>query len=264
MTELRHLQLTILNIMRDVDELCKNNGISYYLIGGSALGAIRHKGFIPWDDDLDIGMKEEDYQRFLNVAKQQLDSQKYYIQEGLVDWPMYFSKIKLKGTYIKEKGGSPIDDGKSGIFVDVFKLDSVPNGRFSQMLQYSLAKYFTCFQLAQRKYETTSFKKKMMVMLSFPLKSSFLRRKLIKYVNHWNKYKTNYLGFFYSRTNFKTSIIERKIYGVPKRVQFEDMQLPVPEYCHEYLTKMFGDYMTPPPVGERTGFHMQTVDFGKY
>ena len=71
MTEIRHLQLTILNIMSDVDELCRNNDIPYYLIGGSALGAVRHNGFIPWDDDLDIGMKEADYRRFVNLAKQQ-------------------------------------------------------------------------------------------------------------------------------------------------------------------------------------------------
>lgn len=264
MTELRHLQLTILNIMRDVDELCRNNNIPYYLIGGSALGAMRHKGFIPWDDDLDIGMKERDYHRFLNVAKQQLDPKKYYIQEGLVDWPMYFSKIKLRDTFIKEKGGSAIDDGKSGIFLDVFKLDSSPNGRFSQVLQYSLAKYFTCYQLAQRNYKAPSFKKKMMVMLSFPLNSSFLRKKLIEYVNQWNKYNTNYLGFFYSRTNFKTSIVESRIYGVPKLLPFEDMQLPVPECCHEYLTQMFGDYMTPPPVEKQVGLHLIDVDFGKY
>lgn len=264
MTEIRHLQLTILNIMSDVDELCRNNDIPYYLIGGSALGAVRHQGFIPWDDDLDIGMKEPDYRRFVNLAKQQLDSSKYYVQEGLVDWPMYFSKIKLKGTYIKEKGGSPIDDGKSGIFLDVFKLDSVPNGRFSQMLQYSLAKYFTCFQLAQRKYQSSSFKKKMMVLLSNPLKISFLRKYLIKYVDHWNKCDTDYLGFFYSRTNFKTSIMERQIYGNPKRVPFENMQLPIPEHYHEYLTHMFGDYMKLPPVEQRRGLHTLSADFGPY
>lgn len=264
MTEIRHLQLTILNIMSDVDELCRNNDIPYYLIGGSALGAVRHNGFIPWDDDLDIGMKEADYRRFVNLAKQQLDYQKYYVQEGLVDWPMYFTKIKLKGTYVKEIGGSSFDDGKSGIFLDVFKLDATPNNCFLQMVQYALAKYFTCYQLAQRKYHSPSFKKKMMVMLSWPLKISVLRKYLIKYVDHWNKFDTNYLGFFYTRTNFKTSIMERQIYGNPKRVPFENLQLPIPEYYHEYLTHIFGDYMKLPPVEQRQGLHMISVDFGKY
>ena len=68
MTELRHLQLVILDIIKDIDIVCKNNGIEYYLLGGSAIGAIRHKGFIPWDDDLDICMIREDYERFVKIA----------------------------------------------------------------------------------------------------------------------------------------------------------------------------------------------------
>ena len=264
MTELRHLQLTILNIMRDVDELCKKHNIPYYLIGGSALGAVRHNGFIPWDDDLDIAIREADYRRFVSLAKRELDPKKYYVQEGLADWPMYFSKIKLKGTYVKEIGGSVFDDWKSGIFLDVFKLDNTPNKKFLQMIQYALAKYFTSFQLAQRKYHSSSFKKKVIVMLSYPLKISALRKYLIKYVDHWNKSDTNYLGFFYSRTTFKTSIMERQIYGIPKRVPFENLQLPIPEHYHEYLTHMFGDYMKLPPVEQRQGLHMISINFGKY
>ncbi len=77
MTELRHLQLVILGIMKDLDELCMSNGIEYYLLGGSAIGAIRHQGFIPWDDDLDIMMTANNYERFLDVCRTQLDKNKY-------------------------------------------------------------------------------------------------------------------------------------------------------------------------------------------
>ena len=70
MTELRHLQLVILDIIKDIDIVCKNNGIEYYLLGGSAIGAIRHKGFIPWDDDIDIGMLRPDFDRFMNIFNQ--------------------------------------------------------------------------------------------------------------------------------------------------------------------------------------------------
>lgn len=78
MTELRHLQLVILDIIKDIDIVCKNNGIEYYLLGGSAIGAIRHKGFIPWDDDLDIIMTHSNYNRFLKVCKEQLNSNIMY------------------------------------------------------------------------------------------------------------------------------------------------------------------------------------------
>ena len=68
------MQLVILDIIKDIDIVCKNNGIEYYLLGGSAIGAIRHKGFIPWDDDLDIIMTHSNYNRFLKVCKEQLNS----------------------------------------------------------------------------------------------------------------------------------------------------------------------------------------------
>ena len=130
MTELRHLQLVILDIIKDIDTVCKNNGIEYYLLGGSAIGAIRHKGFIPWDDDLDIIMTHSNYSRFLKICKEQLNSNKYYVQEGLVDWPLDYSKIKLRDTILKEPEGYIPATREQGIFVDVFKLDNVSSNRF--------------------------------------------------------------------------------------------------------------------------------------
>jgi lipopolysaccharide cholinephosphotransferase len=103
MTTLRKLQLVILSIAKDIDELCKRNNIEYHLIAGSAIGAVRHKGFIPWDDDLDIEMTDDNYRRFLQVCHTQLDKDKYYVQEGVKDWPQNFTKIKLLGTKITEK-----------------------------------------------------------------------------------------------------------------------------------------------------------------
>ena len=85
MTELRHLQLVILSIVKDIDKLCRNNDIEYYLFGGSAIGAIRHKGFIPWDDDLDIIMDHSNYDKFVKVCREQLDANKYFFQEGCVN-----------------------------------------------------------------------------------------------------------------------------------------------------------------------------------
>ena len=76
MTDLQHLQKVILYIMKDIDKLCRKNGIEYYLFGGSAIGAVRHKGFIPWDDDLDIVMDHNNYERFIQVCRGQLDTEK--------------------------------------------------------------------------------------------------------------------------------------------------------------------------------------------
>ena len=102
MNELQHLQKVILSIVKDIDDLCKKNNIEYYLFGGSAIGAVRHKGFIPWDDDLDIVMDHHNYDRFIRVCRNQLDAEKYFFQEGLVDWPALYSKVRLKGTLLEE------------------------------------------------------------------------------------------------------------------------------------------------------------------
>lgn len=264
MTQLRHLQMVILDIVKDIDELCRKNNIDYYLLGGSAIGAIRHKGFIPWDDDLDLIMSSENYERFIRVCREQLDSTKYYIQEGLKDWPLYFSKIKLKGTRLTEIDGYALNDDAKGIFVDVFKMDNVPNSRIGQYWQYFCAKYFLCYQLSERTFNSAAFQKKLMLFFALPLRISIVRNFVKNQVEKYNKCTTDYWGFFYGRTRFKTSRVKKSMMGKPLRVPFEDTMLPVPEHYHEYLTQMFGDYMTPPPPEKQVGLHLIDVDFGEY
>lgn len=264
MTELEHLQSVILSIAKDIDALCRNNSIEYYLLGGSCIGAIRHKGFIPWDDDLDIIMTRKNYVRFLQICKEQLDFSKYYVQEGLKDWPLNFTKIRLKGTYLHEPEDDYATNDMHGIYIDVFCLDNVPDNNILARIQYFLAKYYLCYQLGQRKYRKTSLKKKLMIIFSTPMKIGFIRKMIIKYIERFNDQYTQRLGFYYGRTRFKTAITARNIYGKPKYVDFEDTQLAVPEHYHEYLSQMFGDYMKLPPIEQRQGLHLISVDFGKY
>ena len=266
MTELRHLQMVILSIMKDIDDLCQRNGIEYYLLGGSAIGAIRHKGFIPWDDDLDIIMSNDNYNKFIEVCKTQLDESKYYLQEGLKDWSMYFSKVRLRGTKLDEGVNYTDNPDMQGIYVDIFKMDNVPSNKTRAKIQYFFAKVFLCYQLSVRGDRDSSFdiKKRLMIYLSFPLKIKKLRNWIKNQVEKYNSIDTDSFGFFYGRTNFQTAIVSKKIFGKPTRVQFEDTSLCVAERYHEYLTQMFGNYMTPPPVEKQVGLHMHGIDFGKY
>ena len=266
MTKLQHLQSVILMIMKDIDAICNKHGIDYYLLGGSAIGAIRHKGFIPWDDDLDIIMKNENYNKFLSVCKTELDSSKYYLQEGLKDWSMYYSKVRLIGTKLVEGVSYSNNPNLQGIYVDVFKMDSVSSNHLMARWQYFCAKTFLCYQLAVRGDEESSFgfKKRMMVFLSFPLKIKWVRNWFKHQVEQYNGKEAEYYGFFYGRTKYKTAIVKKDIYGKPIRVPFEDTQLCVAEHYHEYLTQMFGNYMTPPPVEQQVGLHLIDVDFGPY
>ena len=129
----RKLQLKILDIVKDIDKLCKDNNIEYYILYGSTLGAIRHKDFIPWDDDFDIGMTYDNYVKFLNVCEEQLDKSKYYVQtpNKEEDYYLSFSKIRDITTTLIEEGNKDIDIVRS-VYVDVFPLVGVPNNKIKE------------------------------------------------------------------------------------------------------------------------------------
>lgn len=263
MEQTKHLQRVLLHMIKELDALCRQNGIEYYLLGGSALGAMRHKGFIPWDDDLDIVMDCQNYDKFMKVCKESLDPEKYYIQEALKDWPLAFSKIKLKGTSLMEIEG--YDDGKgNGIYVDVFRFDNIAKNKLIAHWQYFCGKVFLSYTLAQRTYKSASLKKKIIMALSFPLKLSFVRNIFWKQITKYNNHPQYYYGLFFGRGNYRIAVVARDIFGKPVYVPFEDTELPVPEFCHEYLTQVFGDYMQLPPEDKRKGLHLIDVDFGKY
>ena len=259
----RHLQLVILSIAKDIDCLCRENGITYYLVGGSAIGAIRHQGFIPWDDDLDIIMDAENYERFISTCRQKLDKEKYFFQEGGADWPLPFSKVKLRGTHLNEYEGSNNED-TNGIYVDIFKMDNVSNNSIVARWQYLCGKLYLSYQLSIRTYKSASLNKRLLMALSFPLKYTPIRKWVLKQTTKFNNIETDYYGFFFGRTRYHNSIVRKDLYGTPLYVKFEDAMLPVPQHYHEYLTHMFGDYMKLPPEEQRKGLHLINVDFGKY
>lgn len=264
MTELEHLQKIILGITKYIDTLCKQNGIDYYLLGGSAIGAIRHHGFIPWDDDLDIVMDSSNYNKFVSVCREQLGKEKYYFQEGYKDWPMPFSKLKLRGTVFKEPSGYSDESGEEGIYVDVFKLENAPSSKLGQMWQYFCAKYLLCNCLLRRGWKQASWSKRLMMIASTPLNNGLIRRFFKYQVEKYNNHDTDYRLFFAGRYRWSTSFYHKSLLGKPQMVQFEDTCLPVPEKYDEWLKQIFGDYMTPPPVEKRVGLHLIDVDFGKY
>lgn len=264
MSQLEHLQRIILAIMKDIDMVAKKYSIRYYLLGGSAIGAVRHQGFIPWDDDLDIILDNANYHLLLKALKKDLDPAKYYIQEGLKDWPLGFSKVRLKGTHLKEFEGVSVGSENDGIYVDIFKMDNFIDMGLRGRWQYFCGKFFLCHQLATRTYKSGGLKKRLMMALAAPMKIGAFRRFIIGQVEKYNDRITPYLGFMYGRTRWKSGVIPTEFFGIPKRVKFEDTELPVAEKYHEYLTRVFGDYMKLPPKDKQVGLHLIDVDFGKY
>ena len=263
--DIEHLHRVLLDMAKDVDKFCRENNIEYYLIGGSAIGAIRHKGFIPWDDDLDIAMTHDNYARFIELAPKKLNAEKYVVHIGGQDWPLLFTKIRLRGTVCKESENNfSYQNDCQGIFIDIFPLENVSDNPIMARWQYICAKYLLCWAFSERGYKSASLKKKILMLMSFPLNVKWLRDFVTYWTTAYNRKQTQNLGFFYSNTRWRNAIMNRAYYGTPLYVPFEDTKLAVPEQYDLYLKHLFGDYMKLPPVNERQGKHILYIDFGKY
>lgn len=264
MNQTEHLQAVLLSIAKDIDSLCRKHKIRYYLLGGSALGAIRHKGFIPWDDDFDIVIAAEDYYRFLEVAEVELPQEKYYIQKGLKDWPEDFSKVKLRGTLINEVGGYKQPDGENGIYVDVFRLDNGADTFWGRLVQYSCGKLWMAHTMRTKGYKGEGLQKKLILAFSGVLNISLLNNFVYKQYIKFNDKETGNYSEIMGRARWKNAFTPKAIYGTPNYVPFEDTEFPVHEQLSEYLTRIFGDYMKLPPENQRKGIHTLAIDFGDY
>lgn len=240
----RKLQLKILDIVKDIDKLCKDNNIEYYILYGSTLGAIRHKGFIPWDDDFDIGMTYDNYIKFLNVCEEQLDKSKYYVQmpEKEEDYYLSFSKIRDITTTLIEEGNKDIDIVRS-VYVDVFPLVGVPNNKIKE----NILKVNRAFMLSANK---NIINNKILRGIFNVILKIFGRKRILKYTTkRCFKYDTNNCEYWCSIADgdsYEQNKMKRNIYGKPKYIDFEDTKLPVPEKTDEYLKSIYGDYMKIP------------------
>ena len=132
---LKNLQLKLLEIAKYIDKLCQENDIEYYVIYGSALGAVRHKGFIPWDDDFDIGMTYPNYLKFLKVYEEKVDKKKYFLQtlESEPNYYLSFAKFRDITTTLIEEANKDIPI-TYGVYVDIFPIVGVPNNKFKRAL----------------------------------------------------------------------------------------------------------------------------------
>ncbi len=261
---IQKLQNVILNIMVEIDSLCRKHNIDYYIIGGTALGAVRHGGFIPWDDDLDIAMTRDNYEHFCKVCKEEA-SQDFYFQEGGVDWPIYFSKVRLKGTYINEfEENVFVDKEKQGIYVDIFPLDNVPNSKLGQLWWYFCGKALVAYSLYKRGYSSASVGRKVLMVFSSPIGIKFIRNLLMRQVTKNNSHPTKYMGGFSFISRFNNAFTLSSNWGRPQTIPFETIGLMAPADIDGFLTFYFGDYMKLPPVEKRQGKHFAIVDYGPY
>lgn len=257
-----HLQEVILGIAKDVKSLLERNDIPYFLDGGTALGAIRHQGFIPWDDDFDIIILPEHYDKLVKVCKTQLDPNKYSFIEAEKDWPLHISKIKLKGTSIVELDEYPMDE--KGIYIDIFCFDYASNNSAIRYIQWFIMRMWVALAIASKPYTATTLKKKIVISIAKLINSNKLRT-LLRNLGRSSQ-PTDYLSMAWCRTrsDWKRYFCKRSVFNDTTFVKFENEKFPVPARYDDYLKVCFGDYMKLPPKEKQVGLHILSVNYGKY
>ncbi|MBQ9124741.1 MAG: LicD family protein [Acholeplasmatales bacterium] len=260
---LAKLHKILLEMISDIDTICRDNNIEYFLAGGSALGAHRHQGFIPWDDDLDIIMTIDNYLKFKEVCKTKLDTNKYYFQDGNTEEnPLYFSKIRLKGTTLIEGNELYAMPKCPGIFIDIFVLFNT-NNKFYTKKQYLYSRLLVANSLSKMGYKTDKLVKKLFLFMGKRI-SNKKALKYLKYLNKMQNKETAYYCDFIGRGKFRRKIFKKEIYGKPNYVKFENLMLPVPSMLEEYCRTHYGDdFMTLPPEEKRTFLHVKHLFFDK-
>lgn len=259
------LQNLILNIMKYIHDLCEKHHINYYIIGGTALGAVRHGGFIPWDDDLDIAMTRENYDKFIEVCQKEMNEDDFYLQVGRRDWPLYFSKLRLKGTLFDEKAaGEEIAKECRGIFIDIFPFDNASNIKLCRYWQYFCSRLLVAEAVGSRDYKTNSILKKMFILFSSRLKIKRVQDFIYRQITRYNNKETDYIGDFFDSSRLDDASWRKDIWNTPKKYKFEKIELYGPNDIVGYLEEYFGNYKDIPSVEKRKPLHKDEINYGIY
>jgi LPS biosynthesis protein len=265
--DLENIHKLLLVIAEEIKRICEKHNIKYFIIAGTALGAIRHKGFIPWDEDMDIGMLRGDYDRFVAACREELDG-KFFFQDIHTDryYPSMFSKIVLKDTIYQEIGTEK-SKAINGIFVDIFPFDKVPNDETLKAKTEVSRRRVNQLLRMHCNYETGARSKLMygMTMVLAKLMPKFLINTIAEYVyKKYNGIKAKEVVTAEGSYGYTKEIIPidytRQLIDVP----FEDTTFPVFKDYDGYLEGMYGDYMVIPPSGNREKHHLAKLDYSKY
>ncbi len=247
--DIHNVQLQILDA---VDEICKKNNIKYFLSGGTLLGAIRHKGFIPWDDDIDLWMTRENYNKFKKAIKTELPkefcSMDYYED---IHYPLSIMKIEKVGTRYVEDIFSNINM-TSGIYIDIFPLDNICLP-FYNLQTAILIKMQSVRDFKLRKDgKLTNNVLKRVTYSMFPLK---LCRWVTEFtMQYFNLFDTKYKNQLSHRGRYWPKFTESDVEDLID-VEFCGKMYPVPKNYDEILKKCYGDYMKLPPLEKQQPIH---------
>lgn len=278
----KKIQKVLLGIIIDFDQCCRENDIDYSLCGGSALGAVRHKGFIPWDDDIDVFMTRKNYDRFLDVYNDFFkDKYTLHSPETTPELGMPIAQLSLNGTVYKTQLAPNRDN--PGIYIDIFILENIPDNfvlrKAHGLVSLALGLCLSCSRFNLDKVILLKFYEgasdtaleaiKLKIILGGILRFFLSTKKWCELNNWWNSLCKNsnskYVACPSGRKHYFGELYPRGFVCKTHYMAFENIEMRVMDGYDYYFKKLYGDdYMIPPPIEKREMHSIIELDLGKY
>lgn len=266
---LKHLQKVQLMMLKDFIKICEDNDITYFVNGGTLLGTIRHGGFIPWDDDIDIMMFRKDFDKLNEVMKNN-PNEKYHLIDVLNEETYHYTwaRFNLKNTELREWWADQVDY-KVNIFMDIFIIYDMPKNRLkkfihkwrcfalNQLVQYSLVKFENESKIKQFIQQSIYY-----ILKAIPVSPTTIKKRCIKTYRKYDYDECEELCDFPALVLLP--IYKKKDWLPAKKAKFEDIEVNVPNNPDAILTIIYGDYMKLPPKDKRFRPAPEKLDFGEY
>lgn len=274
---LQRVQQLELMILRDFMQFCDQNHLQYFGLAGTGIGAIRHQGFIPWDDDIDVGLPRKDYETFVKLATEQL-SDKYIIMNPEYDsnFPLMTTRMMLKGTKFREESLKDIDC-ELGIFLDIYAYDQLADDPKAYKKQcrdaFILGKLLILRSVPFPVLPFKGWKAKLVhvvtaithgAMVLFRISKPWLAKKCKAVAMRYDDAPTTQkIGYLYETFPDTDQYLQKDLFPL-KKYPFEDVELPFGNNLPANLTSLFGDFMQLPPPEKRKNHFPYELDFGPY
>lgn len=255
---LQELQNIELNIVLEIDKVCKKHNLTYFLAEGSLLGALRHQGFIPWDDDMDISMPREDYNRFLKIAQTELPAHLHVCcTDTIPAYHLPFSKVVSTEDHGFVNRQDAVLGDYNGVYVDVFPIDCFPADRDEELGKtYKKIRLYRDMLLYRAKYMTARRPSRVWAQLrSHFYSNEELHRRITDLCTRYNGADSAYMVNFASSYPPRRQLVRRECYDGGRTAAFDGHSLPIPRGAEELLHTIYGDWQTPPPPEKRDSTH---------